>query len=408
MVAPMAQYDVVVVGAGVSGLAVAWQAAQHGRRVLVLEREGRVGGCIHSERAPDDFWFELGAHTAYNSYGHFLDVAVGTGAVGALVERGPARARFGLLRDGTYRWLTPPKVLLQLNLLEAAVHAPLGLLSPRSGQTVYSHYARLLGRRNYDRVIGPFLSAVPSQRADGFPLTGAGSLFKKRPRRQEFIRSFGFRGGLQVVCDAAARAPGVTVEVGAAVQRVARAGGGFAVTTADGRTVEAPVAALAVPAEAAAPLLRELHPELASHVARIATVAVESVGVVLPRERAWMPECAFVVPVDDVFFSCVTRDPFPDPRWRAFAFHFRPALTRGERLARVAEVLRVDLAEAAHLAEKRVSLPSPSLGHGDLVAELDRCLSGGRLALTGNYFGGLAIEDCVARSVSEWRRVSGG
>ena len=401
------QHDVVVIGAGISGLSLAWKAAQQGRRVLVLEREGRLGGCLHSERTEDGFWFELGAHTTYNSYGAFLDVVVGGGVAGRIVERGPARARFGLLRDGQYRWLSPPRVLLELSWLEAAIHAPLGLLLPRKGQTVYSYYSRVLGRGNYDRVLGPFLGAVPSQRADGFPLEGPGSLFKKRPRRPEFVRSFGFDGGLQVVCEAAARAPGVTVETGVTVRALTHRGGGFAVETADGRTFEAPLAALAVPADGAAALLRDEFPELAAQVSRVKTVVVDSVGVVVPRAKAWMPECAFLVPVDDTFHSCVTRDPFPDARYRGFAFHFRPGQTRAERLQRLCQVLRVEERDLVHLAEQRVSLPSPALGHGDVVAEIDRCLAGTRLAVTGNYFEGLAIEDCVLRSNAEWRRVAG-
>ena len=88
-------------------------------------------------------------------------------------------------------------------------------------------------------------------------------------------------------------------------------------------------------------MLREDFHELALAIARVKTVAVESVGVVLPRGRSPLAECAFVVPVDDVFFSAVTRDPFPDPERRAFAFHFRPGVPRDEKLARMAAVLRV-------------------------------------------------------------------
>jgi UDP-galactopyranose mutase len=47
------------------------------------------------------------------------------------------------------------------------------------------------------------------------------------------------------------------------------------------------------------------------------------------------------------------------------------------------------------------------LGHDRTIAEIDRMLEGGRLALTGNYFEGLAIEDCVQRSIGQWARVGG-
>jgi UDP-galactopyranose mutase len=399
--------DVLVVGGGVSGLGFAWKAARAGKKVVVLEREGRVGGCLHSPRRPDGYWFEMGAHTAYNSYGAMLDIVVGTGIADKVKERGPARGHFGLLRGGEYLWLTPPKILMQLNWLEAAVHFPLNFLRKKQGETVYSYYSKLLGRRNYDRIFSPFFAAVPSQKADGFPVEGAGSLFKKRPRRSEFVRSFGLDGGLQTVCDAAAVAPGVTVEKGVRVTGVAQAVGGFVATAEDGRTWEAPIAAVAATADQAGAILRGDFPEVASAIARVKTVVVESVGVVLPRERCWMPECAFVVPVDDVFHSCVTRDPFPDPRLRGFAFHFKAGLSREDRLRRVAEVLRVPVAELGEVVEQRLVLPSPALGHDGVVAEIDRCLAGRQLAVTGNYFAGLAIEDCVLRSNAEWARIAG-
>jgi UDP-galactopyranose mutase len=313
---------------------------------------------------------------------------------------------FGLLRRDEVRWLTPPRVLLELSWLEAAVHFPLGIARRKQGETMYSYYAGLVGRRNYDRLLSAFFAAVPSQKADGFPVEGPGSLFKKRPRRQEFPRSFGVRGGLQRVCEAAAAVPGVAVEKGVTVTRVARAGAGFRVTTADGRAVEAPRCAVAVPPDQAAAILRDDFHELSLAVARVKTVSVESAGVVLARGETPLAECAFVVPVDDLFFSAVTRDPFPDPARRGFAFHFRPGVPRDQKLARMAAVLRVPPEALRDVVEQRLTLPAPALGHAEIVADLDRCLSGTSLALTGNYFAGLAIEDCVLRSNAEWARIA--
>jgi len=310
------------------------------------------------------------------------------------------------LREGAYSWFTPERVLLSLDFKEAARAFPLGVLRGKAGETVYSYYSGLVGRRNYDRLLSPFFQAVPSQKADGFPARGPGSLFKRRPRRREFPRSYGFEGGLEAVCEALAAYPGITVETGVEVITVAREGRAYSVYTADGRRLSAPVVAVAVPPDRAVALLRDDFHELSDAVAKIRTVEVESVGAVLPREKCWMPEVAFVVPVDDLFHSAVTRDPFPHPSLRAFAFHFRPGLTRDARLSRVAEVLRVREGDLGEVAEARATLPSPALGHAEVVAEIDRCLAGGRLALGGNYFGGLAIEDCVLRSSEEWRRVA--
>jgi UDP-galactopyranose mutase len=398
--------EVIVLGAGISGVAFAWKAARAGRSVILLEGSGRVGGCLHSERGGDGYWFELGAHTAYNSYGGFLEVASGSGAAERILPRGPARATFGYLRGDDCEWLTPPRLLGRFNWLEIALHGPAGILRGKAGRTMAEYYGGLLGPGNYRRWLKPFLAAVPSQDADGFPADGAGSLFKKRPRNKAFPRSYGFEGGLQTVCGAAVRAPGLRVVTGAAAARLAAAPGGYAVTTADGRAFEAPVVAVATPIDAAAAILRADFPELARVLGGVRTVAVETRGVVLPRERCWMPECAFVIPADDIFHSAVTRDPFPDPARRAFTFHFKAGRGEDEQLRRMAAVLRVGLPELGEPLRRSTLLPAPALGHDRVVAEIDRLLGGGRLALTGNYFQGLAIEDCVQRSFAELSRVS--
>lgn len=399
--------DVIVVGAGVSGLAYAWKAASAGRSVLVLEREPRVGGCLHSHRRDDGFWFEMGAHTVYNSYGGFLDLAVGAGAAERLVARGPARTRFGLLSDGEVSWLTPPKVLLKLNWLEAALRFPLGVFRDKAGESVESYYSRLIGPGNFSRVVSPFFAAVPSQSADAFPMTGPGSLFKKRPRREDFPRSFGFDGGLQTVCDAVASLDGVTLQTGVTVQSVRRHDRGLSVIADGARTWQSAQVAVALPLTASATVLGEDFGALSQALAKIDTVGLESMGVVLPREACWMPECAFVVPVDDVFFSAVTRDPFPDDARRAFVFHFRPGVDRARRLQRIADVLRVGVDALGEPVERRLTLPAPTVGHGDIVDRIDGLLAGDRLALVGNYFDGLAIEDCVQRAFDEWARIEG-
>lgn len=398
--------DVIVIGAGISGLSFAWKAAQAQRKVLILEKRERIGGCIYSYRYDDGFWYELGAHTVYNSYSGLLDLVSESGLADKLVQRGPARVHFGLLKDGKIDWLTPPKVLLRLNWFEAAVHAPLGIFRKKHGRSLKQYYSQLLGPRNFRRVLSPFFAAVPSQCADAFPAEGPGSLFKKRSRREEFPRSFGFPGGLQTICDAATKHPNIEIRTHCTVTGLTKINDGFEVHVEGDDTITVPIVAVAVDHRGAASLLKDHFPSLSAAIERIEAVAVESIGTRIARDRCWLPECAFIVPVNDMFYSAVTRDPFPDPKWRAFAFHFHSGLTRKKKVDRICELLRVSPADLDDLAEQQLTLPSPKIYHAAIIHDIQLNLENTGLALVGNYINGLAIEDCVLRSQSEWQRLN--
>ena len=86
--------DLLVVGAGISGACLAFHAARAGRRVRVVEKAEHAGGCLASERTPSGFWYELAAHTCYNSYGALLELLEGCGRLDELVPRGKSVLRF--------------------------------------------------------------------------------------------------------------------------------------------------------------------------------------------------------------------------------------------------------------------------------------------------------------------------
>ena len=67
---PMADYktDVVVIGAGVAGLAAAADLAARGVRVVVLEARDRIGGRIDTRRDPGvPIPIELGAECLHGA-----------------------------------------------------------------------------------------------------------------------------------------------------------------------------------------------------------------------------------------------------------------------------------------------------------------------------------------------------
>ena len=399
----MSRHDVVVVGGGISGLTFAHEAAKAGRRVLVLERAGKPGGCLSTHRTAGGYWFELGAHTCYNSYVGFAQTVEGLGLRGEVLPRAKTHLRF-LDGDRLFPGSNLGVLLRLFSWPEAAVSLPRMLGAKKEGRTVAEFYGSIVGRRNYARVLGPMLSAVPSQRADDFP---AGMLFKMRDtRRKDFPRSFSLKGGLQAATDALARTPGVEVATGRTAASLAAHGAGWVVVTDDGGRHEAETAAVATPPSAAAAILGAAEPGLAGQAARVKEAVVETLGFAVRAEKvSRIPVSMFLVPRSDAFHSIVTRDSVPDADWRAFSFHFRPGLASGERLARATKLLGLSNSDLEEPVEKRTVLPSPALGHEAIVAEIDRLSAGKRLAVLGNWFAGLSIEDCVDRSLSEWKRV---
>jgi monoamine oxidase len=68
---PPAQYDAIVIGAGVAGLAAARHLKQAGQRVIVLEARGRIGGRVHTDRTTG-IPLEMGASWIHGSEGNPL------------------------------------------------------------------------------------------------------------------------------------------------------------------------------------------------------------------------------------------------------------------------------------------------------------------------------------------------
>lgn len=391
----MSNSDVLVIGGGISGLSFAWYAAAAGHKVRVLERDARLGGCVHSARIDDGFWFEMGAHTAYNSYGAMLQIIEGAGLLPSLLPR--LTAPFRMLRDGELQ-----SIGKQFGYLELLGSAWRILSLKKDGLTVRDYYGALVGRGNYERFLSAFLSAVPCQPADDFP---ADMLFKKRPRRKDIIRSYTLEGGLQSVVEAAAAREGIEVQTGAAVRSLRGSDEGFSVTLEDGTTLHAAHLALAVPPREAARLLSEVSTELSDALGQIGMADIHSTGVVLPAGAVSLERVAGIVPANDAFHSAVSRDMVPDSRHRAFAFHFRPGIPADRRMARVLEVLGVSAGDVEATFEQDRVLPSPVRGHGETVARIEALLPQVGLYLTGNYFAGMALEDCVLRSRAEAARL---
>ncbi len=387
----------IVIGAGISGLSAAYYAARSGHDTRVLEADARPGGCMHTHAFPelDSYWVEAGSHSCFNSYGNLLEIMEQLG----ILNRAAAKAKqsYQLWRGGERK-----SVLSALHPIELVVSLPKLFGGRKRGASVREYYGRGLGEKNYRDLFGPAFRSVICQPADDFP---AEALFRKKPRRKDVLRSFSMPEGLSEIPEAIAKAPGVSVVTGVVATAVERDKQGFAVTCADGSRHRADWLTLAVPPDVAATLLTDAAAEAAAIIGNIGMAEIDTQLLVFNAADLGVDPLAGFISVDGVFLSAVSRDFLSHPELRGFAFHFPGGQldeqARIDAACRALDASPEQLRAAAHVRNR---LPALRKGHTDQVAALDQALAGGRLGLTGNWFLGVSVEDCVTRSRSEHER----
>mgnify|MGYP001095169267 CR=1 FL=1 len=119
-----------------------------------------------------------------------------------------------------------------------------------------------------------------------------------------------------------------------------------------------------------------------------------------------LPPSAGLIAVDEAFNAMVSRDYLADGAYRGFSFHFRPGvLTPEDQEQRACAALGIAPAAIAGLARVHNRLPALRVGHGERVERIDTALAGTRLGITGNWFQGVSVEDCLTRSHQECERL---
>lgn len=387
----MADFDVVVIGAGVSGITAAIMAARAGQKVVLVDAAERIGGCVDTWNAIDDFWLELGAHTAYNSYGAMLALHPDQELFSGLVPR--AKVGYHFYEQG--RVVSP---FSRLGFFEAAAHFPFAVLADKSGKTVEGYFSALLGRGNFKRLLAPAFAAVLSQPAEHYP---AEWLFKRKPRNKAAPRKFTHVRGLQGWLEELVTSAGIEVRLNAPVKSVKPEGAGAAVEFESGEILNAAKVVVGAPPKVAGALLSDWIPDLAAQLADTGVAEIETLAVVAPASALSMQPVAGLIGGADAFYSAVSRDYLPHATWRGFAFHFKPGLLDAEgKRQRIAEVLGCKPSDFVRETAKINRLPILTPASVTLAFEIERQLAGLPIKLVGNYLNGLSMGDAAQHAAS--------
>jgi protoporphyrinogen oxidase len=393
-------YDCIVIGGGISGVSFAHYLRREGHSVLILEKERRLGGRIHSAQPEkgEDFWMELGAHTCYNSYTELLSLIKEIGKSESVVP----------LASVPYKLYSGKKIrsiFSEISLLPLLLRFWKIFSSSKNGKTTREYFEPIVGRSNYKKLFSKLFRAVISQEADEYP---AEIFLKKRAQKDETVaRRFSYRGGLSALVEDIANESGAEILNYALVENVEKQTDGlFKVFLQNGQIFTSRHIAIATDITTAPLLLSGLNlDQMATLTATIRPSRSIAVNVVVDKQYIRLKKMGGIIPLSNDFFSAVSGDAIDNEHWRSFTFHFPESkLSPAERLEIVLRTLGITDNNAIHTETYRHALPKVRLQHLQLAEKSHQLLQDNRIFLLGNYFHGMSIEDCVRRSKEEAAR----
>ncbi len=128
----MKKYDIIIIGAGISGLSLAHYCAGQGLSPLVLEKNRRVGGTFYSHSFSGEssgFWVEMGAHTCYSSYRNLLTIMGEAAVLGQAMKK--EKVGYKMLVNGMLK-----SIPSQMSFLELALSAPRLFTTKKTGRSI--------------------------------------------------------------------------------------------------------------------------------------------------------------------------------------------------------------------------------------------------------------------------------
>ncbi|APZ44153.1 protoporphyrinogen oxidase [Acidihalobacter ferrooxydans] len=444
--------DILVIGAGVTGLTLAWALRERGHGVRLLEAHPTAGGKIRSRHA-DGYRVDLGPNSLLERPGQGLSRLIDALELRPRVVEANAQAkRRYVCREGRVLALPGgPLDFIRTPLFSA--RAKLRLLSEpwrtsaAADESIAQFVRRRLGAEFLDWAVDPFVSGVYAGDPEKLSVRAAtarvhaleaqaGSLFLGAARQAAKRRGsgpaprsrlIGFRDGMQELTDALAARLGDDLQTDSAVAGLRRVGGHWVAETAQG-AVEGARLVLALPAYAAADLLESFKWELAGELRGIGYPGVANVALGLPRAAVQHPLDGFgmLIPSREgretlgVLFSSTLfpgRAPAGHVLLTAFIggarnpeAHARDDATLIERvIADITPLLGIDAAPTfSRVTRWPRAIPQYTIGHLDRLARIDAALAElPGLSLAGNWRGGIAVGDCIDNALALADRLAG-
>jgi oxygen-dependent protoporphyrinogen oxidase len=444
--------NVVVIGAGISGLTVAWRLHRAGVNVTVLEKESRPGGTMQTV-IDGDWLIESGPNSALETTPLFQQLFTELGITDQLRYANDAANKRYILRGGKLHPL-PMSPASFLNSSLWSVGGKLRLLKEpfvaksEKEETIAEFVQRRLGKEFLDYAINPFVAGVyagnPEQLSvrAAFPKLYAleekyGGLIKgmikgrkerkaRAEKAKDRAKMFSFVKGMGTFPEAIALQL-KDVRLGANVVGVARGGHcgndpahSFIVSyDSNGRRypLEADAVIMSVPAFAASKIVnKRLSVTLSSRLDNVYYPPVVEVFLGYEKEQVGIPLDGF-----GYLIPAVEKRKILGTIWSSVLFEGRApsdkvALTTFVGGARQPELAQYDDADVLALVTSELAsimkitgspvytrinrwskaIPQYNLGYHNVIEAIEKCeRENPGIFFCSNYRGGIAVGDCM-------------
>lgn len=439
---------ILILGGGIAGLSAAWQLEQAGLRYTLLETAARWGGMIQSANF-DGFVADGGPETFITRKPELWNLGVALGLEEVMTPITSETSGAAVLHNnqvlpvplGPLRFVTTP-LLSWRGKLRMMAEPFIPARKDDGDETLADFARRRLGQEACDRLIAPILSGIYNSDAERQSIMTTASVMRglekygslmmgtvatmrqRRALKQAGVksppRSVSFANGAQELVDTLVQRLTGDLRLNSQVTKLEERGTGYLATLNSGEPLAVAALILAVPANAAAPLLQPLAPTAAALLAQIrfANIGTVALGYHSAAMRDAPAVSSLMIPrraarkIDAVLWR-PNRAPAGQVLLRVFFGGGAPAMLDldDEELlavvrAELSDLLKINDAPIAHhIFRWQESFPQADIGHLQLIDRIEALLPA-TIALAGNSYRGIGVPDCVRQGQEAADRIA--
>lgn len=441
--------SITIVGGGISGLSLAFLLHKKDKTldIKVLEARERPGGKIWTDRT-EGFLCESGVNGFLDNKPTTFDF-IKTLSLEPLRSNDAARKRYIYRAGKLHRLPENPQAFFLSGLLTPCGKGRIiyELFAPKGkedDESLASFATRRLGREVYEYFIDPMASGIYAGDAEKLSLKSCfpriyelerqyGSLIRAMIRLQKEAKRTGkkvgpspggvltsFRDGMGVVIDALKEALGERIVTSKRVTAIDRTGNSYKIYTEDGQDFETEQVVLACPAHDAEKIFKEVDPEISGLMQRIPypPVSVVCLGFRVEDVEYDINGFGFLVPSVEgrrILGTLWDSSIFPNRAPEGYVL-FRTMLGGARQpdiamqeehrlidtvLSELKEIMGLDVEpEFSRVYVHEKAIPQYNVGHSAIVKEIRKRINEKfpGLYITGNAYGGIGFNDCIANS----------